>query len=67
MLAHAHSLKSARATWERAGAGGFRGAARHGIVPDYAARPTVADLIAGRDPAMEKALELARAPLVSEK
>jgi C-terminal processing protease CtpA/Prc len=41
---------------------GFRGAESHGIVPDYSAIPSVADLIAGRDPAMDKALELARAP-----
>lgn len=40
---------------------GSPGAALHGVVPDHPVRPTVEDLIAGRDPVMTKALDLARA------
>jgi hypothetical protein len=36
-------------------------AASHGVVPDFPVAPTIADLVAGRDPALAKALELARA------
>jgi hypothetical protein len=36
------------------------GPAAHGVVPDYPVRPAIADLIAGKDPGLEKALELAR-------
>ena len=32
-----------------------------GVIPDHAARPTVADVLAGRDVELEKALELIRA------
>jgi peptidase S41-like protein len=37
------------------------GPAAHGVVPDYPVHPAIADLIAGKDPALEKALALARA------
>ena len=35
-------------------------AAAHGVIPDHPVRPTIADLLAGKDPAMETALSLAR-------
>ena len=36
-----------------------------GVEPDYTVEPTPADLAAGRDPQLEKAIELAQAALAT--
>jgi len=39
---------------------GYKGALHHGVVPDYPVNHNIEDLIAGRDPDLEVALQLAR-------